>query len=107
MNARLALALLVLIPFALWSSLVVVDHGYFGFLELALREPWGAQVLTDLTIALVLFTSFAIPDARRRGITIWPYVVLTVLLGSIGALAYVVHREVAALRGTRSEPAAA
>ena len=37
-------------------------------------------------------------DARKRGIAIWPYVTATILLGSIGILAYLVRRGVPVVR---------
>ena len=98
MSIRLAIALAVLIPFAIFTDIVVLEHGYLGFLELAMREPWALQMLLDLSIAIGLFAVFAIPDARERRLPIWPYLIASVLLGSIGALGYVVHRELAAHR---------
>lgn len=96
MNARTLALLALLLPFSAFSVLVVAEHGYFGFLELALREPWALQMLLDVCLALGLFHAYAIPDARARGITIWPWIVVSIFLGSIGALGYLVHRELAA-----------
>jgi hypothetical protein len=107
MNARLLAALAVLVPFLVYTDVVALQHGYLGFLELALREPWGMQMLLDLSISLGLFATFAIPDARERGIHVWPYLVACVFLGSIGALGYLVHREVAAIRRRKLEETAA
>jgi hypothetical protein len=89
---RLPTLVLVLLVFTVYSVYVVVTHGYFGFLTVAWREPWAMQMLLDLTIALTLFTRWMIPDARRRGISWWPYLAACVALGSIGALAYLVRR---------------
>jgi hypothetical protein len=72
---------------------VVFQNGYTGFIDLALAEPWAMQMLTDLAIALFLFSVVLVRDARALGITPWPYLVAILFLGSIGALAYVVHRE--------------
>ncbi|MDQ3031657.1 MAG: DUF2834 domain-containing protein [Myxococcota bacterium] len=98
MNVRLFAALAVLVPFTAYSVLVAADHGPLGFIELAMREAWATQMLLDLLIALGLFAVFAYPDARARGLPFWPYVVGCALLGSPAALAYVVHRELAARR---------
>lgn len=92
MKTRLAALLVVLAAFGAYSVHVVLAHGYFGFLAVAAREPWGMQMLLDLTIAVTLFTCWMIPDARRRGIAWWPYLAACVALGSIGALAYLVRR---------------
>jgi hypothetical protein len=92
MNRKLILPLLVLLPFTAFSVWVSATQGYTGFLSLAGREPWALQMLLDLSISLFLFASWMRRDARERGLPFAPYVVLCVLLGSIGALAYLVHR---------------
>jgi hypothetical protein len=86
------LPLLVLVPFTLWSSMIVVEHGYFGFLTLALREPWAMQLLVDLTISCILLGGFIVVDAKKQGISPIPYLVVMVFLGSVGSLAYFVRR---------------
>ena len=84
--------LAVLLPFLAFSLWVVEKAGPLGFLELAGREPWGLQMLLDLAIALFFVSGWMIKDARRRGITAWPFVVATIAVGSIGPLAYLVVR---------------
>ena len=69
-----------------------MNHGYTGFIELALAGGWGAQMFIDLVIALLLFTIWMVPDARERGIPFVPYVLAILATGSVGALAYLVHR---------------
>jgi hypothetical protein len=81
-------ARVVLLIFAGWTTLVVIDHGYTGFLKLATEHHWGAQMFVDLSIALVLFAVWMIDDARSRGATVWPFLVLTLFTGSIGPLLY-------------------
>lgn len=98
MNVRLFVALGILVPFTAFTTLVGIEHGPVGFVELAMREPWALQMLLDLLIALGLFAFFAYPDARARGLPFWPYAIGCMLLGSPAALAYVVHRELAARR---------
>lgn len=101
---RLIPLLAVLAAFTAYSLWVSFGHGYTGFIELALAEAWGMQMFLDLVIALVLFLVWMVPDGRARRIPTWPYVVATFALGSIGALGYLVHREIRALR-TGGEPA--
>ena len=86
------IAAVVLAGFGAFSVWVVASQGYFGFLALAGREPWGLQVLLDLVIAASFAAGWMIADARRRRIAVWPYLVVTVFLGSIGILAYCVRR---------------
>ncbi|MCX4242931.1 hypothetical protein [Paraliomyxa miuraensis] len=86
------LFLLVAIAFTVYSCLVVAEHGYFGFLEVASREPWALQMLIDLSIALLLVSSWIAVDARRRQRAAWPWLVGTLLLGSIAPLWYLALR---------------
>jgi hypothetical protein len=96
---------IVLIPFTAYSVLVIEGHGYLGFLTLAAREPWGMQMLLDLCISLFLVGAWIRHDARARGIPALPYLLALPFVGSIGALAYLVHR---ALKATPAQlPAAA
>ncbi len=83
---------LVLLPFTVFSVEVILHEGYSGFLTLAAREPWGMQMLLDLTIALFLVGAWIRRDARARGVNAVPYLVALPLLGSIAALAYLVRR---------------
>lgn len=95
---RLLLLVPLLIAFTSYSIWVAISQGYFGFLTLALAQPWGMQLLLDLTIALSFFMIWMIPDARTRGIPALPYVLALLTLGSVGALAYLAHRELRKLR---------
>jgi hypothetical protein len=96
------IAPLVLAAFGAFSVWVVITQGYTGFLSLAGREPWGLQLLLDLSIALCFAVGWMHRDARKRGLAIWPYVIATVLLGSIGVLAYCVRRAAAPVRTTEA-----
>jgi protein-S-isoprenylcysteine O-methyltransferase Ste14 len=89
---RLFSVIAVFAAFTIYTSFVVVDQGYFGFLELAMTGGWAAQVFIDLCIALILFAFWMVPDARERGIPAWPYFLAVLTTGSVGALAYLVHR---------------
>ena len=90
---RIVTLVLVFVVFSIYTAAVAAGHGYFGFLSLALAEPWAGQMLADLAIALTLFIVWMVRDARSSGVPAWPYAVATLLLGSIGALAYLLHRE--------------
>lgn len=86
------LPILVLLPFTAFSVEVTLREGYFGFLSLAAREPWALQMLLDLAISFFLVGAWIRKDARERGLPSLPYLVAIAFLGSIGALAYMVHR---------------
>ena len=90
------LPVLVLLPFTVFSLEVVMKEGPLGFLTLAGREPWGMQMLLDLFISIFLVGGWIRRDARERGLPALPYLALLPFVGSIGALAYLVHRGFAA-----------
>lgn len=85
---------LVLAAFSAFTAWVLIQTGsYLGFVYLALREPWGAQVLLDLCIAAGVVLLWMVRDARRLGLVVWPYALLVLTLGSIGILAYLIRRD--------------
>jgi hypothetical protein len=53
-----------------------------------MRGIAGCQVIADLVIVLVLLVTCLVPEARKAGRNPWPWVVATLLLGSIGLLLY-------------------
>jgi hypothetical protein len=95
---RLAVLCLVFIAFTGWSTLVSIENGYWGFIDVALAGDWQSQVFIDLCIGLTIALGGMKKDARQQGITFWPYLVATPFLGSISPLAYLIHRQVKKLR---------
>jgi hypothetical protein len=96
MTRNLALALITLVTFTAFSIYCGVTEGPLGFLTLALSREWGMQMFLDVGISLVIASFWIVPDAKKHGINPWPYLAACLAVGSIAALAYVVHRE---LRG--------
>ncbi len=103
----------VLGDFVVLTAYAVYAEGYFAFLNTALEfataSIWGAQILVDFLIALSVALGWVIADARKRDLAYWPFVALTLTLGSIGPLAYLIHRErvtsaVVARVGAQPEP---
>lgn len=87
---RRSLALAMLIPFTALSLYAVYQVGYVGIIDYLLHSPAGWQVFADLVIACVLVLSWMIPEAKRSGRNPWPFVALTLVLGSFGPLLYLV-----------------
>ena len=90
----LCLVLAAFSAFTAWS--IGVHGGPIGFFEAELSTAAGVQVLLDLVIACSLALVWMSGDAQERGLPYWPYFVLTLCLGSIGLLSYVIHRELRA-----------
>lgn len=85
----------VLGVFSAFSALALWTHGYWGLFEHQLQSLAGMQVLADLVIALSLFAAWVWNDARRAGRNPWPWLVLTLVGGSIGPLLYLATRRAA------------
>ncbi len=101
MKSQFWILLAALVAFTAYTVGVVLDQGLAAVPTLILAEPWAGQLFVDLVIALVLFLFWMVRDARERGLPALPYLVLTLAAGSIGALAYLVHR------AAKDEPATA
>jgi hypothetical protein len=93
MNPRQLVLEVVFAAFAALNVYVVYQWGYLGFLAQVLSNSASVAVLVDLTIALSLVALWMWRDARDRGASFAPYFVLTVFLGSIGPLLYLIRRE--------------
>ncbi len=104
MSTRLFVLLFVLAAFGVLTALALMDVGFLGILEPHFRSWGGAQVFVDLVIACLLACIWMIGDARERGMSAWPFVLLTLVAGSFGPLLYLVVREV---RSTARRTAAA
>ena len=93
MNWKLFTLWTVLASFTVFSAYVIWQHGYVGLFEAALANTATVQASLDLVIALSLVSIWMIGDARSRGVASLPYVLTTLLLGSIGPLLYLIRRE--------------
>jgi hypothetical protein len=83
--------LLLATLFAVHAAITVralMDRSYLGLFAFAF-EGWPArQIFSDLTVGMLLITSWMLSDAKRTGRKAWPYVLATVAVGSFGPLAY-------------------
>jgi uncharacterized membrane protein YqjE len=99
MSGRLIALVLVIAAFGVLTTLALMDVGYVGIIEPHFRS-WGAgQVLADLVILATLACIWMAGDARQRGLAAWPFIVLTLIAGSFGPLAYLVVRELRSKAG--------
>lgn len=67
-------------------------YGYIGFFRMVLANFAGFAAFVDLAIALVLILVWMGDDARERKVSALPYLVLTLALGSVGPLLYLIRR---------------
>ena len=88
-----AILILILIGFSILTGLALWQHGYWGIFEPQLKSFAGAQVLVDLVIALGLFLVWMFRDAKASGRNPWPWLVITLTVGSFGPLLYLLTRK--------------
>jgi hypothetical protein len=84
---------LVLIDFVALTAYAVYHHGYLAFFDFQTMNAIQVQIFVDLIIALTIVLGWMWRDAKSRGISPIPYVVMTLFLGSIGPLVYLIRRE--------------
>src|SRR4249920_1491572 len=102
MSIRLIVLVLVISAFAVLTALALVDVGYLGILEPHFVSWGGAQVFVDLVILAMLACVWMFNDASGRGLSAWPFILITLVAGSFGPLFYLVARE---LRSPAAQPA--
>jgi len=100
MNRNALLLAIVLLDFVALSLWVLADVGYVGLFQFQLSSPAGIQVLVDLVLSCSLIMLWMFRDARERGAAFLPFALLTLTLGSIGPLLYLLVRELSAARRT-------
>lgn len=92
MNLKKLLLGLLFVDFAAFNAYVVYAMGYDGFVRAALDNLGSIALLVDLGIALGLVFAWMVQDARRRGVSVLPYLPLMVAFGSVGPLLYLLRR---------------
>jgi hypothetical protein len=93
MSKKRWLLAFVLADFSALNVYVLSHYGFTGFYEMVTANAATVLALVDLTIALSLIVAWMWNDARDRGLSPLPYVVLTLLFGSIGPLVYLLRSE--------------
>ena len=100
MNVKQIGLSLVLLDFAGLSAYAVYRYGYVGVFEQLLANVATATLFVDAVIALSLITLWMWGDARERGLSLLPYLLLTLTFGSVGPLLYLIRREATPAPGT-------
>ena len=99
---RFLVLAVVVVLFGVLSAIALLDVGYVGIIAPHFKS-WGAgQVFADLVIMCLLGCTWMLHDARTRGTSAWPFVILTLVAGSFGPLFYLLLREVRSTSRTRA-----
>lgn len=102
MNVRTLGLGIVLADFTALTAYALYRDGLTRWIALATSTASGLMLGADLLIALSLVTVWMVRDARARGASVAPYLVLTAATGSVGPLLYLFVR---ALRSPADEGA--
>ncbi|HSV08007.1 MAG TPA: DUF2834 domain-containing protein [Candidatus Binatus sp.] len=93
MNAKQLGLSIVLLDFVGLTAYATYQYGVVGIVEAVAANAVTVTLFVDLVIALSLVLSWMWQDARERGAAVAPYVVLTLVFGSVGPLLYLIRRE--------------
>lgn len=83
---------IALVLFGALTAIALWQHGYWGIIAPHFQSFGGGQVLTDLVIALTLVMVWMWHDAKAAGRNVWPWLIMTLVLGSFGPLIYLLTR---------------
>ncbi len=92
MNSKQLALSAVLIAFLADEAYALYLYGYFGFFRMMFANFASFTALVDLVIALVLILAWMGDDARKRNVSALPFLLLTLALGSVGPLLYLIRR---------------
>lgn len=90
--ARFALALTALIVFTAYTLHMLTNEGVAAIFNL-FAGGWSQQLFIDLFIACGVCTFWIVPDAKKHGISPWPFVFALPWVGSISTLSCIALRE--------------
>lgn len=82
----------VLVSFVALTGYAVYQHGYIGFFDVMMANAATVTAMVDLSIALGIILVWMWQDAKQRGVSILPHILLTLTLGSVGPLVYLIQR---------------
>ena len=74
------------------TSYVLYAYG-LSWIPVVFENAVSTLVMVDLTIALSMVLGWVYFDAKKRGVSAWPYILLTLATGSVGTLLYLLVRE--------------
>lgn len=81
------------IGFAALNVWAIAVGGLSGFVDyLTTLGPFGVLATVDLLIALLIGMVFVVRNAGARSIDARPYLILTLVTGSLGLLGYLARR---------------
>ena len=88
-----AILIVVLLAFSALTAVAILEGGPQGIFAVAFANAAGMQLFFDLVIALLLFLVWMWGDAKATGRNPWPWIAITLAIGSFGPLLYLITRK--------------
>ena len=92
MNRKQLALSAVLIAFLAQEAYAIYLYGYHGLFRMMLANFASFTAMVDLIIALILIVVWMGEDAEERKVFALPFLLLTLALGSVGPLLYLIRR---------------
>ena len=93
MSLRLIALIVVTLAFGVLTTLALMNVGFLGIIKPHFQSLGAGQVLADLVILATLACIWMAYDAPKQGLPAWPFILMTLTLGSFGPLGYLLVRE--------------
>jgi|JI6StandDraft_1071083.scaffolds.fasta_scaffold559243_1 hypothetical protein len=93
MNRKQIILSVLTFDFLALTGYAIYQHGYLGIFERVAESSATILLAVDLLLALGMVVGWMWVDANRHGLRVWPYLLLSALLGSAGPMLYLIRRE--------------
>ena len=92
-SVRLAVVITLLVAHSLLTLQSLIEFSFVELFTRAMADSAGRQVFADLCISILLIDVWMLEDARKHNRSAWPFVIMSVPLGSFATLLYLARRE--------------
>ena len=92
MKGKMLVTLVALAAVTALDAYAVYLYGYVGFVRQEISNVAAITGSVDMVIALTMVAIWMVQDAKERGVSSVPYLIVLFFLGSVGPLLYLVRR---------------
>ncbi len=92
LTVRRALMAVVVLVFLVYTAVALLADGWGFFTRPFTDSTSGGLIVTDLLVELALLSIAIYFDSRRRGRNPWAWIVVTMTLGAVGTVGYLLAR---------------
>ena len=87
------LIVVTLVLFGALTTEAIIEHGFIGIFMSPLQSLASTQIFFDLVTSLTLVLIWMWHDAKASDRNFWPWLIVTLALGSFGPLLYLLTRK--------------